>query len=76
MSPDTEPVRLGGWVALLVGLSLSAVVQWALGADVKVIVGGAATTALSVIGGLEWARGQAWSPASHQTAMSMERALR
>ena len=56
MNAATEPVRLSGWVALIVGLALNAVLGWALDIDVKAIVAMSATLALTSIGGLEWAR--------------------
>jgi hypothetical protein len=63
---DTEPVRLTGWTALVVGLALNAIVLWSLDTPVKAIAGGTAVLALSVIGGLEWARTKAWAPQSHR----------
>ena len=53
-----EPVRLNGWVALLVGLGLVAAWLWSTGADVRQIVGVLAITAITSIGGLEFARGK------------------
>ena len=51
-----EPVRLNGWTALLVGLVLSGAFLWSTGADVRQIVGALAVTAITSIGGLEFAR--------------------
>lgn len=65
MNPETEPVRLGGWVALAVGIALNALLGWALDLDVKAIVATTTTMALTSIGGLEWARQNVWSPVSH-----------
>lgn len=53
-----EPVRLSGWTALLVGLGLVGAWLWSTGADVRQIVGVLAITAITSIGGLEFARGQ------------------
>jgi hypothetical protein len=52
----TEPVRLGGYTALAVGLTLLAVIGWASGLDVRQVVLQVATVALTSIGGLEFAR--------------------
>ena len=54
-----EPVRLNGWTALLVGLALVAAWLWSTGADVRQIVGVLAITAITSIGGLEFARTKA-----------------
>lgn len=56
VSPDTEPVRLYGWAALVVGLALNAVLGWALDLDVRTIVATVTTMALTSIGGLSFAR--------------------
>ena len=53
-----EPVRLNGWTALLVGLALVGAWLWSTGADVRQIVGVLAITAITSIGGLEFARGR------------------
>ena len=58
MSSDREPVRLSGYPALAVGLALVAAFLWSTGADVRQIVGALAITALTSIGGLEFARHQ------------------
>lgn len=62
MLSEREPVRLGGWASVLVGLALNAIIQWAMGVEPMAILGGSASMALSVIGGLEWARGRAYAP--------------
>lgn len=53
---ESEPVRLSGYAALVVGFVLSAGFLWATGADVRQIVGSLAMLGLTSIGGLEWAR--------------------
>lgn len=73
MNSYEEPVRLRGWTALLVGLSLNATILWSLDTPVKAIVGGTAVLALSVIGGLEWARDKAVSPATRDSQVNTAR---
>ena len=58
MNVDREPVRLSGYPALAVGLALVAAFLWSTGADLRQIVGALAITALTSIGGLEFARHQ------------------
>jgi hypothetical protein len=58
MNTEREPVRLSGYTALAVGLSLLAIIGWTQGLDVKAIVGQVAVVALSSISGLEFARGR------------------
>lgn len=65
MNPETEPVRLGGWTALVVGIGLNALLGWALDLDLRAIVATTTVMALTSIGGLEWARQNAWSPVAH-----------
>lgn len=52
----TEPVRVAGLTALLVGSALVVALLWATGSDVQQIVAVVALMALTEIGGLEWAR--------------------
>lgn len=58
---DTEPVRLSGWVALLVGLALNAVLAWGLSLDLRTAVVMITTMALTSIGGLEFARSRTFT---------------
>lgn len=71
----TEPVRVSGWVALIVGLVLTAGFSWATGLDVREIVGQLTIMAITSIGGLEFARQQVWSPASHETRVNQAVAM-
>ena len=52
----SEPVRLSGWTALVVGLSLSGLLLWSMGTEVRQIVGALSVMAITSIGGLEFAR--------------------
>lgn len=56
---ESEPVRLGGYVALVAGLILLGLIGWASDLTVKQIVLQLATVALTQVGGLEWARAHA-----------------
>lgn len=56
MNMSNEPVRLAGWVALLVGAALVSVLLWSTGAGYQQIIAVVALMALTEIGGLEWAR--------------------
>lgn len=59
---ETEPVRLRGWTALVIGLGLNGVLAWGLGLDLRSSVVLITTMALTSIGGLEFARRGAYSP--------------
>ena len=58
LNTQQEPVRLTGWTALIVGLALVGAWLWSTGADLRQIVGVLAITAITSIGGLEFARGK------------------
>ena len=72
---ENDPVRLTGWTALAVDLALIAIFAWTQGLDVQAIVGQVAVVALTSIGGLAFARGNVWSPASLDEIASAEAAL-
>jgi hypothetical protein len=55
---DRQPLRLAGYPALVVGLTLLAIIGWTQGLDVRAIVGQLAVVALTSIGGLEFAHGK------------------
>lgn len=53
MNPDTEPVRLGGWSALVAGAILQAIILASTGTPPLGIAGAIASMLLLSIGGLE-----------------------
>lgn len=53
---EKEPVRVSGWVALVLGLALLTAFGWSQGLDARQLVGQAAIVAITSIGGLEFAR--------------------
>ena len=69
LNNEEEPVRLNGWVALIVGLGLLAMLGWSLGSPPEAIVAQVVVVALSSIGGLEFARKHSWSEASHNRSL-------
>lgn len=58
----TEPVRLTGWYALIVGLLIEVGLLWTLDTPVKAIVAAVLVTASAQVSGIEWARKHAYSP--------------
>lgn len=61
----TEPVRLRGWVAIAVGAGVMIAVGLLIDpSSWRVVVAGAIITTASQVGGIEWARRGAWSPAT------------
>lgn len=71
MNRETEPVRLYGWVALVVGLALLAALGWALDVGAKAIVAQVVVVALTQVRGLEFARKHAWSPSTHRAELNL-----
>lgn len=56
MDKTDQPVRLGGWAALAVGLALQGVILFAAGTPPLAIAGALAALLLAAVPGLEWVR--------------------
>lgn len=61
---QSEPVRLSGWWALIVGLVVEVGLLWAFETPTRAIVAAVLVTITTRVGGIEWARKHAYAPST------------